>query len=49
METKETSTRERLDSAEAQLIIVSPNPGELNNQTEEDGTVFNNSMLDESG
>ena len=54
MAAKETSSRERLDSAGAhsvlsQLIVVIPNQGEANDQREEDGAVFTNSMLDESG
>lgn len=54
MEAKETSSRESLDSAGAhsalsQLIVVIPNQGEPNDQTEENGAVFTNSMLEESG
>ena len=48
------SSRERLDSAGAhsvlsQLIVVIPNQGEPNDQPEEDGAVFTNSTLEESG
>lgn len=52
METAETSTRERLDSAGthsvlSQLIVVSPRQGEQNDQM--DGAVFGNLSLEENG